>query len=203
MSQLHPRTILVTALGDAEGSRAAAAALACAGAAANDAPLLIELGGNPPRPTLLTSVAANALERRVRDAIGPAGAVAARGQFCHLTVTANRSALDQVAAAAAVPDGPRLVVLHLPEHLLSMAADGSTIRPCGVLLRADPQDRSMAARTVRELGSAGIPVSVLKTRMNWAAERRALFGALPPGAPEALPAAVVSRLLPATRRSHI
>jgi hypothetical protein len=203
MSRPRPRTILVTALGDAEGSRAAAAALACAGAAADVAPLLIELGGRPPRPTLLTSVSANALESRLQDVVGPGEAVAARGQLCHLTVTADRAGLDKVAAATAVMDGAKLVVLHLPEQLLSMAAGGTTIRPSGVLLRADRKDRLAAARTVRELRSDGIAVSILEKRMNWVAERRALFGAVPPGAPDTLPAAVVSHLLPASRRSHI
>ena len=57
--------VLVTAVGDAEGSRGAAAALACAGADADRATLLVDVGGRAQRPTLLASSAANQLEERL------------------------------------------------------------------------------------------------------------------------------------------
>ena len=58
-------TVLVTAVGAAEGARPAAAALACSGANADRATLFVDFGGRRPRPTLLTSVAARALEQRL------------------------------------------------------------------------------------------------------------------------------------------
>ena len=56
-------TALVTAVGDAEGSRGAAAALACAGADADLATLLVDVGGRSPRPTLIASAAARQVGR--------------------------------------------------------------------------------------------------------------------------------------------
>lgn len=191
------RTILVTGLGEAEGSRGAAAALACAAATHDDASLFVDLGGWAPRPALISSVAARALEARVREVNGlRASAIAARGYFCHLTASADQVGLEEVAAAAALAQAPKLVVLHLPERLLSLAVNGGIIRPTGVLLRADlHRDRLLAASAVREIGSAGLVISVLKTRLNWIAERRAYFGALPPDASDGLPASVIRRLL--------
>lgn len=190
-------TILVTGLGEAEGSRGAAAALACAAATPDDASLFVDLGGRAPRPTLLSSVGARALEARVRglDGVG-ASAVAARGHFCHLALSADRVGLENAAAAVALAQAPNLVVLHLPERLLPIALTEGIIRPTGALLRADlHRDRMLVASAVRQLVAAGVVVSVLKTRLNWIAERRAYFGALPPGAFDGLPASVTSRLL--------
>jgi hypothetical protein len=145
----------------------------------------------------MSSVAARALEARVRGVIGSdASAIAARGYFCQLAASADRVGLEEVAAALALTQAPKLVVLHLPERLIPMAANGGILRPTGVLLRADlHRDRLLAAWAVRQLASAGLAVSVLKARLNWVAERRAYFGALPPDAPDALPASVIRRLL--------
>ncbi len=76
-------TVLVTAVGEAEGSRGAAAALACAGADIDLATLLVDVAGEAPRPTLLASAAAHRLEERLVAHL-PAARVAARGQVCHL-----------------------------------------------------------------------------------------------------------------------
>ena len=78
-------TVLVTAVGGAEGRAAAAAALACAGADVDRAALLVDVGGRPPRPTLLASAAARGLEERLAAHL-PSARVAARGQVCHLAV---------------------------------------------------------------------------------------------------------------------
>jgi hypothetical protein len=191
------RTILVAGLGEAEGSRGAAAALACAAASPDGAPLLVDLGGRPPRPTLISSAAASALEARVRGVAGvDASAIAARGHFCQLAASPDRGGLEEVAAAVALARAPKLVVLHLPERLLALAATGEIVWPAGALLRADlPRDCRLAAGAFRELRLAGIPVSFLKTRLSWIAERRACFGALAPDAPDALPASVIRRTL--------
>jgi hypothetical protein len=120
----------------------------------------------------------------------------ARGQVCLLATTADRAGLEDAAAAVVLAQAPKLVIVHLPERLLAMAVRGRIVRPAGVLLRADlHRDRLLAASAVRELGSAGVAVSVLKTRLNWVAERRAYFGALSPDASDALPASVIRRLL--------
>ena len=53
---------------------------------------------------------------------------------------------------------------------------------------------SLGDAEVAELLQRGLAVSVLKRRLNWAAERRALFGALLDDAPDGLPPAVRRRL---------
>lgn len=185
--------VLAAAVGEAEGSRGATAALACAGAEADFASLLIDVGGRAPRPTLIASAAARKLEERLGAHL-PDALVAARGQVCHLAVEADDGGL--VAAAAAI-DVARdsLAVLHLPPPLLQSALGESTLRPTGVLLRADlPADRALVALAARDLLDRGLAVGVLKQRLGWAAERRALFGLLPAGSPGGLPERLTRRL---------
>jgi hypothetical protein len=185
--------VLVAAVGDAEGSRGAAAALACAGADVDAATLLVDVGGRSPRPTLIASAAAQKLEERLRAHL-PDARVAARGQVCHLAVSADGKGLDQAAAAIAVVRGA-FAVAHLPPPLLRQAADGSALRPSGVLLRADLSgDRALVALAVRDLLGRDLEVGVLKRRLGWVAERRALFGVLPTGSPGGLSARLVQRL---------
>lgn len=189
-------TLLVASVGRAEGSRGAAAALACAGSEPDRAALLIDFGGRPPRPTLLASAAAQRLEERIAAHL-PECRVAARGQLCQLSVPADVEGLET--ASAAVGAARDLVaVLHMPQPLLYEAVERSRPRVAGVLLRADLRaQRPLVALAARALRQAGLPVAVLKTRLGWVSERRALFGALPPGAPGGLPASVCRRLLPA------
>jgi hypothetical protein len=188
-------TVLVAAVGEAEGARAAAAALACAAADIDEAALLIDVGGKPPRPALLASAAAQRLEGRLNAHLVERKA-AARGQVCHLEVPADPEGLKIAAAAVAVARGVTCV-LHVPPHLLQEAlADSAGLRPSGVLLRADlPSDRPLVALAVRDLLSRGFGVGVLKRRLSWVVERRALFGALPAGSPGGLPDRLVQRLL--------
>ena len=77
------RVVLVTAVGDASGSKAAAAALACAGSDPDRPGLLIDVGGRPPRPTLIASAGARELEERLAAHL-PQLRAASRGQTCHL-----------------------------------------------------------------------------------------------------------------------
>lgn len=187
-------TLLVAALAEAEGSRGAAAALACA-AAAERAALLVDLGASRPRPTLLASKEAQALERQLTVGL-PGCQVAARGEVCHLAVPANRQGL-QIAGAVAALAGEIPLVVHLPRQLLPLAVEGESVRPTGALLRVDvPHHRSLAAKTVRDLLRTGLAVAILGGRLSWVAERRALFGVLPADAPGALPAPILRRLLP-------
>jgi hypothetical protein len=188
-------TVLVTSAGAAEGSRGAAAALACAGADVDRATLLVDLGGRPPRPTLLATAAAHRLEERLVAHL-PQARVAARGQVCHLALAAEPAGLEAASAAASVARGT-LVVLHLPPPLLQAAlAAPPGPRPSAVLLRADlGEDRALVALTVGDLFARGLSVAVLKQRLGWVAERRAIFGALAAGSAGGLPTSLLRRLL--------
>jgi hypothetical protein len=184
--------IVVAAVGEAEGSRGAAAALACAGAELDLATLLIDVGGRAPRPSLLASAAAQKLEERLAAHLSDAK-VAARGQVCHLAVPADAEGLESAAAAASVAR-EATVVVHVPAQLLQEALDCG-LSPTGVLLRADlTQDRPLLALAARDLIGRGLAFGVLKRRLAWVAERRALFGALPPGSQGALSPRLLRRL---------
>lgn len=187
-------TVLVSAVAGAEGARGGAAALACAGADIDVATLLVDVGGRAPRPTLLASAAAQQLEERVAAHL-PEVRVAARGQVCHLAVPADGDGLAVASAAVTVARG-ELAVLHLPPELLQAAVSGEGgLRPSGVLLRADlARDRALVALTARHLIDNGIAIGVLKQRLGWVAERRALFGALAVGSQGGLPDRLVRRL---------
>jgi hypothetical protein len=185
-------TVVVAAVGGAEGSRAAAAALACAGADIDEATLLVDVGGKAPRPALLTSAAAQSLEGRLAAHL-PDLRVAARGQVCHLAVPADAEGLESTVAAAAAAREATCVV-HVPPRLLQEALDCG-LRPSGVLLRTDlTEDRPLLALVARDLLARGLAFAVLKRRLTWVAERRAMFGALPSGSQGALPAQLVRRL---------
>ena len=188
--------VLVTAVGEAEGSRGAAAALACAGADADLATLLVDVGGKPPRPTLLASAAAQRLEERLAAHLPQAARVAARGQVCHLAVAADRAGLEAASAAATVARGA-LAILHLPPATFrTVLEEGIGPIPSGVLLRAElPVSRPLLALLVRELMARGVTVAVLKRRLSWVAERRALFGALGLDATGGMPSRPLDRLL--------
>jgi hypothetical protein len=187
-------SILVTGVGEAEGSRGAAAALACAGADTDVAGLLVDVGGKAPRPTLIASAAAQKLEERLAAHL-PQARVAARGQVCHLAVPAELESLDAVSAAVTVARGMSTAV-NVPPRFLQTALDSwSRLEPSGVLLRADLlTDRALVALTVRDLLERGFAAAVLKRRLSWVAERRALFGALPSGTPGGLPGRLERRL---------
>ncbi|MDX6604366.1 MAG: hypothetical protein QOF23_875 [Solirubrobacterales bacterium] len=190
-------TVLVAAVGAAEGSRGAAAALACAGAEVDLATLLVDVGGRPPRPTLLASAAARTLEERLVAHL-PQARVAARGQVCHVAVPADRAGLEAASAAVTVARGA-LAAIHLEASSFRAVVEGGAgPRPTGVLLRADvARDRALLALLVRDLIDRNLAVAVLKRRLAWVAERRARFGALPPGLPGGLPARVRAQLLAA------
>jgi len=185
-------TVLVAAVGRAEGAGGAAAALACAGADLDLATLLIDVGGKAPRPALLTSTAAQRLEERLAAHL-PDALVAARGQVCHLAMSADAEGLESAVAAAAAAREATAVV-HVPPHLLQEALDCG-LCPSGVLLRAElAEDRPLLALAARDLLTRGLAFAVLKRRLSWVAERRALFGALPTGSQGALPTRLARRL---------
>lgn len=171
--------VLVTSVGAASGARAAAAALACAGSEPDRAALLIDLGGGPraPRPSLVASTAARELEERLAAHLPDAG-VASRGQICQLTLAADPSGLDGVAAALPVARDS-IAVVHLAPHLLRPLLDDPRIRASAALLRADLDgDRPLTALAARDLIDRGLRVAVLKRPLGWLSARAALLGAL-------------------------
>jgi hypothetical protein len=190
--------VVVSAVGEAEGSRGAAAALACAGAEIDTAALLVDVGGRPPRPTLLASTAAQKFEERLAAHLLHLR-VAARGQVCHLAVPADPEGLNAASAAVTAARGAT-AVLHVPSELVQEAVEGSSgLRPSGVLLRADlDRDRALVALAARELMTRGLAVAVLKRRLSWMVERRALFGVLPAGSAGGLSGPLMRRLGVAT-----
>jgi hypothetical protein len=188
------RVVLVVAVGAAEGSKAAAAALACAASEADRPGLLIDVGGRPPRPTLVASAGARELEERLARHL-PQLPAASRGQTCHLAVPVDDATFEAVCAALPLVRDSAAVV-HLPQGLLQPALAEARIRPSGVLLRAElPADRSLTALAVGDLLGHDIRVRILKRPLPWVAARRALFGVLPPVGASGLPRRLRESLL--------
>jgi hypothetical protein len=187
---LDAPTVAVTAVGRAEGARGAAAALACAGADLDRVALLVDVGGRPPRPTLLTSAAARGLEERLAAHL-PESRAATRGRICQLTVPAGAEGFEAAAAAVTVARGA-LAVLHLPPDQLQPLLAAHAPRLSGALVCANlTEDRALTALVARDLLARGLRLAVLKRRLNWVTERRALFGVLgPDAAAAALPSAM-------------
>jgi hypothetical protein len=186
--------VLATWVGDAAGSKAAAAALACAGSDIDRPGLLIDLGGRAPRPTLVASGAARELEERLAVHL-PDARVASRGQTCHLSLPADEDGIERAPAALALVRDS-VGVIHMPPRLLQPALGEACVRATGALLRADLQhDRSLTALTVRDLMARHLVVAVLKRPLAWIPSRRALFGVLPLDSPGGLPERQAERLL--------
>lgn len=188
------RVVLVAAVAAADGSRAAAAALACAGSQPDRPGLLVDIGGRPPRPTLAASSGARELEERLTVHL-PELRVASRGATCHLAIPATAEGLERLPAALPLVR-EAVAVVHVPPALLQDALEVAGVEPCAVLLRADlATDRALLALAVRDLRQRDLAVRVLKRPLAWVPARRALFGVLPPEAPGGLPASVRKTLL--------
>jgi hypothetical protein len=184
----------VTAVGEASGAKAAAAALACAGSEPDRGGLLIDVGGRPPRPTLVASTGAREIEERLAVHL-PQLRAAARGGTCHLAVPADEIGVNSIRAALPLVRDS-VAVIHLPPLLFRTALDAPGISPSGVLLRADlGTDRALIALAVGELAARGLRAAVLKQPLAWIPARRALFGVLPAGPPGGLPERLLRRLL--------
>lgn len=187
-------TVVVTAVGGAEGSRGAAAALSCAGSGVGAAALLIGVGGRVPRPTLIASTAAHQLEERLAARL-PTLRPAARGEVCHLSVTADEDGLAAAGVAITVTRGGLAVVHVAPGLLQPLLKSPGAPRPDAALLRADlGEARALVALAVGDLHRRGLRVAVLKRRLGWVTERRAGFGALGSDS-GGLPESLLRRLL--------
>ena len=132
----HGAVVVVAAVGGAEGSRGAAAALSCAGSGVETAALLVEVGGRVPRPTLIASASAHRLEERLSARL-PKLRPAARGEVCHLSVAADEDGLAAAGTAVTVARGGLAVVHVAPEHLQPLLDAPGAPRPDAALLRAD------------------------------------------------------------------
>jgi hypothetical protein len=185
---------LVSTVGAAVGSKAAAAALACACSDVDRAALLIDFDeAKPPRPTLLTTAAARRLEERLLAHL-PGAAVAPRGAICHLRLPADSSGVEQVPAVLPLVRDSAAIV-HLEPHRLQPILAAPRIDAGAALLRADLRtDRSLTALAARELIDRGIRVAVLKRPLGWLASRAALLGTMPAASPSLSPA-IARRLL--------
>lgn len=193
--------VLATWVGEATGSRAAAAALVCAGSDADHPGLLIDLGGPPPRPTLVASTAARELEERFVLHM-PEARTASRGQTCRLSLPADGSGLERVPAALPLVRDS-IAVVHMPPSLLQPTLAETRIRATGVLLRADLSvDRALTGLAVRDLMERDLAVAVLKRPLAWIPSRRALFGVLPAATPGGFPGRLVERLLSTGGPAH-
>lgn len=120
---------------------------------------------------------------------------ASRGETCHLAMPGDAEALERLPAALPLVR-EAVAVLHVPPGLFQDALRIGSIKPFGVLLRAElDSDRPLTALTVRELQQRGLLVRVLKKPLAWVPARRALFGVLPPDAPGGLPGRLHETLL--------
>jgi hypothetical protein len=183
MSAPAPADVLVSWVGDADGSRELAAALACVGSEVDRPGLLIELGEQErqPRPALVATAAAREMEGRIAAHLSGA-TVAARGRICHLAAGADEDGLAAARAAQPLARGAVCVVLPPPALALE-ALSFEGVRADIALLRADlDEDRPLVALATRALMARGLRVSIAKQPLPWAVGRMALFGALPEGA---------------------
>lgn len=186
--------VLVSRVGAAKGSRAAAAALACAASESDRAALLVDLEeGRAPRPTLIATAGARGLEERLAAHL-PDAAIASRGRICHLKLSPDLAGMERIAAALPLVRESAGIV-HLPPRLLRPVLEKSGIRPTAALLRADlAQDRALTALVARDLMSGDLRVAVLKCSIGWIAAPTALLG-MHSGAGGALSHRLCERLL--------
>jgi hypothetical protein len=188
------RIVVATAVGAASGSRAAAAALACAGSEPDRPGLLIDIGGRPPRPTLVASSGARELEERLTVHL-PQLRAASRGGTCHLAIPGDADTLERLPAVLPLVR-EAVAVLHVPPEFFQDVLRVRGVEPNGVLFRADlASSRALTALAVRELRRRDSLVRVLKQPLAWVSARRALFGVLPPDAPGGLPTRLRETLL--------
>ena len=122
--------------------------------------------------------------------------------------TAASTISAQRGAYYAHPQNKFWRILHetrlTPELLQPLLTERLGPEPSAVLLRANvAADRALLALLVRDLMDRELAVAVLKRRLSWVAERRALFGALGPEASGGLPQNLCRNLLSASASTGI
>jgi transglycosylase-like protein with SLT domain/D-alanyl-D-alanine carboxypeptidase-like protein/putative Flp pilus-assembly TadE/G-like protein len=179
-----PPVVIATAVGDAGGGAALAAAVGVVRAVASGrAALVADFAPREGRlgPTLLASTEARRLEELLRER--GLEAAAARGHLCSLQMKDEAASLDALAAALASATGASAVLVHLRPGLWQAALDHPAIAPRAGLLRAElPADRPLTALAVRDLWQRGVRVRVVARPLGRIASRRALAGIDPGGA---------------------
>jgi hypothetical protein len=184
--------IIVTAVGEAGGARAAAAAVACCLGIDRQVGVLVDIGDlRATRPALFATEAARKLEERLAAHL-PERAVAARGRLCVMALDRRAPELEQLAGAVAVcRDVP--TVISVPAARFRDLVDEAQLAPAAVLMRADlPRDRAQTALAAADLIRRGLRVCVLRQPLGWLPGRCASAGLPLPHS--ALPARLLSRL---------
>lgn len=173
--------VLASRVGTAKGSRSVAAALACVASESDRAALLVDLEeGRAPRPTLVATAGARALEERLVAHL-PEAAIASRGRICQLKLPPERESIETLVAALPLARESAAVV-HVPPFLLRPVLGDTRVRSTGVLLCADlAEGRALTALAVRDLMAGGLQVGVVKHPFGWVAAGAAQLGALPAG----------------------
>ena len=182
----RPALVLATGVGGAGDAAACAAAVGAAAATADElarpAPVAVaELGSRSKRgPTMLASVAARDLERRL--ATGGFRA-SARGSLCWLGLADGEEGLVELERAFGELGGARLVVAVVPAAIWSPALGHQALVPSGALVRCElPESRPLAALITMELRERGILARIDRHGCGPLAARRALAGLDPGGA---------------------
>jgi hypothetical protein len=186
--------IVVSSVGAAGGSMAAAAALALATATPLGAGLLLDLaGGRAWRPGVVASAAAREVEERLAAHL-PAARVASRGRLCQLSLPPGPEQGDAIAAAAAIGREAGVAV-HVPPGQVHALLDCGRVAVGAALLRADlPTDRPLLALAVQSLQERGLRVAVLKRPLGWAAAQLALRGVVTAADRSGFPPRLLGRL---------
>ena len=167
--------VLVTAVGDGErlAGRGGGARLRRLGA--RPARLLIDVGGRPPRPTLVASAGARELEERLAVHL-PELRAASRGQTCHLAVAGRAGGASSACARRCRWCATRSRSSTC-RRLCCRPPCRRRRRPSGVLLApTSPRTALPPSRFAISQAVTCAPRSEAAAR--WVPARRALFGVL-------------------------
>jgi hypothetical protein len=179
---MTPPVVLATELPQAGGGLATAAAI---GVAAADRPdraacgiVLVDIGAEPRRPTLLASAHA----RRLEDRLASAGlSAAARGRLTWVAL-AGDDWLERLGDIFEAADDAGAVVVHLGPRELRETLACDRVPASAAVVRADiPRQRALAALAVAELRRRRLPVRIMVRSPGRVGARRAIAGIDPGG----------------------
>ncbi len=172
--------VATTSLGDADGSFAAAAALAATAGASDRPAVLVEIAdGRKPRPGAVASGVARALEEELNSRLS-SGIAAARGGLCQVVLEPGEKTPGLVAELVSVIPADAFCVTHCDPTRFRELVEDPRLGIRGVLLRVDlDSECPLAALTAAELSSRRIRTRILKRPLGWLDSRRALSGVEP------------------------